>query len=314
MQTANGKRQTENGPFPALLIIFAKEPLPGQVKTRLSPPLSAAAAARLYHCFLEDILEEMGRLPDISLALAYTNSPSRGSFLRRGEPCVRPGRWANTGFAPTFNPRSNATHTDSQSNGGTGVSPVQAQAKACGYQKCSLNATQYQYCTPASALNFFRKLVAPNVLLFPQEGADLGARLVRAFDRGFAAGFETVLVRNSDSPDLPGEVVTAGCRALETGGADLVLGPSPDGGYYLVGLKKTQPQLFQGISWSSATVLADTLEKAKGLSLAVHLLPSWPDIDTIEDLQAFAARPPLPTGPGSRSYLCTRELMERISE
>ena len=223
----------------ALLIIFAKEPRPGQVKTRLSPPLAVEAAARLYQCFLADILEEMGRLPEISLALTYS---------------------------------------------------------------------------PAGAKDFFQKLAKPNVLLFPQEGTDLSARLVRACDRGFAGGFETVLIRNSDSPDLPGEIVLTAEQALESGQTDLVLGPSPDGGYYLVGLTKPQPQLFQGISWSSATVLPDTLEKARGLSLAVHLLPSWPDIDTIADLRTFAARPSPPEGPGHRSYLCAKELLEGISK
>jgi hypothetical protein len=262
----------------ALLIIFAKEPLPGQVKTRLCPPLSAEAAARLYKNFLEDILEEMGRLPEISLALAYSHSPSRENLFRRGEPCVRPPSRANTRFASTFNPLWNAT----------------------------------QYDAPTLALNFFKKLSPPNVLLFPQEGADLSERLVRAFDRGFAGGFETVLVRNSDSPDLPGELMLEAKQALGAGGADVVLGPSPDGGYYLVGLNKPRPQLFQGISWSSPYVLAATLGKARGLSLAVHLLPSWPDIDTIADLRAFVARPPLPDGPGRRSYLCARELLAKL--
>ena len=221
----------------ALLIIFAKEPRPGQVKTRLTPPLSPAAAARLYKNFLADILEEMGRLPEINLALAYT---------------------------------------------------------------------------PAGAEDFFRKLAQPSVLLFPQEGADLSERLVRAFDRGFAGGWERVLVRNSDSPDLPGDMLLTANQALESGQTDLVLGPSPDGGYYLVGLNQPRPQLFQGISWSSPTVLADTLGRARSLSLAVHLLPSWPDIDTIDDLRAFAAQPLLPEGPGRRSYLCARELLTRI--
>lgn len=264
----------------ALLIIFAKEPLAGQVKTRLCPPLSAKAAARLYHFFLEDILEEMGRLPEISLAVAYTYSPSRANCFRRGEPVVRPGRWANTGFAPTFNPLLIAT----------------------------------RYSTPATALNFFKKIAPSGVLLFPQEGADLTERLVQAFDRGFAGGFGTVLVRNSDSPDLPGEIVSAAGQALQAEGADLVLGPSPDGGYNLVGLKKPQPQLFQGITWSSPTVLADTLEKARRSSLAVHLLTSWPDIDTIADLRAFAARPLAPDAPGRRSRLYARELLAGISE
>ncbi len=259
--------QTENGP--SLLIIFAKEPRPGQVKTRLCPPLSPEAAARLYRCFLEDILEEMGRLADISLAVAYADASCGG------EPGVRPASGANTRFAPTNNP---------------GLHPN-------------------RHYTAATVLDFFRKLVPSGFSLVPQEGNDLSERLVRAFDWGFAQGFEAVLVRNSDSPDLPGKLISAGVRALAGGGADLVLGPGPDGGYYLAGLKKRRPRLFQGISWSSATVLADTLEKAKELSLDVHLLPSWPDIDTIADLRAFAARPPLLEAPGRRSFLCARELL-----
>jgi len=218
----------------ALLIIFAKEPVPGQVKTRFSPPLSGEDAARVYQAFLEDILEEMGRLPESRLALA---------------------------------------------------------------------------CSPETAWPFFKKLAPAGALVFPQEGPGLGERLAQAFDLAFTLGYETVLIRNTDSPDLPGELVLAAARTLESGPADLVLGPNPDGGYYLVGLKKPQPELFQGISWSTATVLGDTLTRAHILHMAVHLLPPWPDIDTIADLRAFAARPPLPNAPGHRSYLCVRELL-----
>jgi rSAM/selenodomain-associated transferase 1 len=222
----------------ALLIIFAKEPVPGQVKTRLCPPLSPEGAARLYRCFLEDILEEMAQVPGIRVALAHS---------------------------------------------------------------------------PAGAKDFFQKLAHPDILLFPQAGADLSDRLVRACDRGFTGGFKNVLVRNSDSPDLPGEIVAAGVQALKSGRAEVVLGPSPDGGYYLVGLNQPRPELFQGISWSTSTVLADTLERARRLSLAVHLLPFWPDIDTPADLQAFVDRPPLPGAPGSRAHRCAQELLARVT-
>ena len=92
----------------ALLIIFAKEPRPGQVKTRLSPPLSPEAAAQLYHCFLQDILDEMARVPEVRLAVAFS---------------------------------------------------------------------------PPTAQVFFRRLAPPGTNLFPQEGADLGERMARAFAR-----------------------------------------------------------------------------------------------------------------------------------
>jgi hypothetical protein len=69
----------------ALLIIFAKEPCPGQVKTRLSPPLSPEAAAQLYHCFIQDILDEMARVPEVRLAVAFS-PPTAQVFFRRLAP------------------------------------------------------------------------------------------------------------------------------------------------------------------------------------------------------------------------------------
>ncbi|MEW6659662.1 MAG: TIGR04282 family arsenosugar biosynthesis glycosyltransferase [Thermodesulfobacteriota bacterium] len=217
-----------------LLIIFAKEPRPGQVKTRLCPPLAGEVAARLYQCFLEDILEEMARVPGLNLALAYT---------------------------------------------------------------------------PDTARDFFQELTPAGFSLFPQADADLGERLAQAFDQGFAGGFKTVLVRNSDSPDLPGKLVLAAAQALESKQADLVLGPSPDGGYYLVGLQARRPELFQEMAWSTPGVLPETLSRAARLSLAVHLLPHWPDIDTLADLQAFLKRRPLPGAPGRRTHLYAQKLL-----
>ena len=70
----------------ALLIIFAKEPRPGQVKTRLSPPLSPEAAAQLYHCFILDILDEMARVPEVRLAVAFSPLTARGFFRRLAPP------------------------------------------------------------------------------------------------------------------------------------------------------------------------------------------------------------------------------------
>ena len=106
-----------------------------------------------------------------------------------------------------------------------------------------------------------------------------------------------------------GGLVQEAREVLDRHRAQAVLGPCPDGGYYLVGLKNTQPQLFQGINWSSSTVLADTLTQAERLGLTVHLLPSWPDIDTPADLQAFISSPQKPSAPGWRSYNLARHLL-----
>jgi hypothetical protein len=220
-----------------VLIIFAKEPALGQVKTRLCPPLSAQAAAHLYGQFLEDVLEEMGKLSGMEVALAYT---------------------------------------------------------------------------PASARDFFQQLAAPGMRLTPQAGDDLGSRLRQAFDWGFAPGAGSVLIRNTDSPDLPGFVVMEAAEVLERGSAQVVLGPCPDGGYYLVGLRSPQPQLFHHISWSGPAVLAETLAQAERLGLTVHLLPLWPDIDTFEDVLAFVKSPKTKPAPGWRSYNLARNLLTTI--
>jgi rSAM/selenodomain-associated transferase 1 len=221
----------------ALLIIFAKEPRPGQVKTRLSPPLSLEEAAQLYHSFIQDILEEMARAPEVRLAVAF--------------------------------------------------SPLRAQA-------------------------FFRGLTPPGADLFPQEGADLGERMALAFARGFAAGFGPVLLRGSDVPDLPAAVVSEAKEVLAAGQAQVVLGPCPDGGYYLVGLSEPQPTLFKGPAWSSSTVLTDTLGRVRQLGLRVHLLPPWPDIDTYDNLRAFLKRARPAPQPGWRSREQARRLLGRL--
>jgi rSAM/selenodomain-associated transferase 1 len=217
-----------------LLMIFAKEPAPGQVKTRLCPALSPEAAARLYNQFLEDVVEEMAGVPQMNIALAYT---------------------------------------------------------------------------PDSAHPFFQNFVAPHLQLVPQMGEDLGERLRQAFTWGFAQGVQTVLIRNSDSPDLPGRLVIEAREVLERRQARVVLGPCPDGGYYLVGLQSSQPQLFQDITWSGPTVLAETLARAEYLGLTVHLLPPWLDIDTCDDLRAFLAMPKTSPAPGWRSYELAKTLL-----
>ena len=89
--------------------------------------------------------------------------------------------------------------------------------------------------------------------------------MARAFAWGFDAGYDPVLLRGSDTPDLPGRRGAGGPEKLRPE-AQVALGPSPDGGYYLVGLTAPHPELFRGVAWSGATVLHDTLERARGLS------------------------------------------------
>jgi uncharacterized protein len=123
-----------------------------------------------------------------------------------------------------------------------------------------------------------------------QEGRDLGERLYRALS-GAAAEAGAVMALGSDHPTLPLERVHQAFERVESG-ADVVLGPAEDGGYYLIALRAgaVAPRLFEEIAWSTGQVLAATLDRCRELGLAVELLPEASDVDTPEDLRRLAAR------------------------
>jgi rSAM/selenodomain-associated transferase 1 len=118
-----------------------------------------------------------------------------------------------------------------------------------------------------------------------QEGADLGERLAAAFEEGLGGGRPAVLVLGSDSPTLPRGRLREGLDALE--GSDLVFGPCPDGGYYLVGARRRVPEVFRDIPWGGEEVLATSLEAARRAGATVHLLPPHTDVDRPADLLAL---------------------------
>ena len=89
---------------------------------------------------------------------------------------------------------------------------------------------------------------------------------------------------NSDSPTLPPAVLRDAVKALHAPGDRIVLGPADDGGYYLIGLKQAHRRLFQDIAWSTPTVLASTLERAREIGLECTMLPSWYDVDDADSL------------------------------
>jgi rSAM/selenodomain-associated transferase 1 len=130
---------------------------------------------------------------------------------------------------------------------------------------------------------YFRD-IAPAVEIFPQQKGDLGKRMQQAFARLFARGFREVAIVGSDSPDLPPEIIHEVFTSLEDDQTDVVFGPAEDGGYYLIAMKRLWSELFTGINWSSASVLAESLEIARDAFLGVALLPEWYDIDRPEDL------------------------------
>lgn len=133
-------------------------------------------------------------------------------------------------------------------------------------------------------------LVAAEVENLRQADGDLGTRLYRGL-LSAAEDSPVVAAIGSDHPELLPETAEEAFRRLEAG-ADVVFGPVPDGGYYLIGLRRqsVQRQLFDGIPWSTGAVLAESLARCHRLGLDADLLPGGHDIDVAEDLRLLAVR------------------------
>ena len=114
-----------------------------------------------------------------------------------------------------------------------------------------------------------------------QHPGDLGERMEAAFQMAFEAGAQKVVIIGSDCPELSGVVLQQAFDLLDS--VDFVLGPVPDGGYYLLGMKALEPSVFYGIEWSTETVRAKTLEKIAALGKSFAQLPMLSDVDTEED-------------------------------
>ncbi|MFQ5576697.1 MAG: TIGR04282 family arsenosugar biosynthesis glycosyltransferase [Anaerolineae bacterium] len=156
---------------------------------------------------------------------------------------------------------------------------------------------------PPNAKSYFRRL-APDFETIPQRGADLGARLDNTLTHYLRRGCRQAVIMNSDGPTLPPAHLQAAFDAL-AGETDVALGPSDDGGYYLIGLKRPAPRLLRGVTMSTPTVLRDTLALAADAGLRVHLLPPWYDVDdptSLARLQAELAHAPPDTAPHTRVF------------
>jgi rSAM/selenodomain-associated transferase 1 len=193
------------------LVVMAKAPIPGLVKTRLVPPLSPAEAAELSRCLLLDQLEALKSFQGADRFLAYA---------------------------------------------------------------------------PAGAAPFFQELVSSEFICFVQRGEDLGERMHNVFEDLTGEGYRNVVVIGSDLPVFPPRFLDEAFLKLADG-KDIVLGPTRDGGYYLVGMRRPIAEMFQGITWGGKEVFVDTAQKIARLGLGCHLLPVWFDIDTPEDLRAL---------------------------
>lgn len=197
------------------LIVFAKEPIAGKVKTRLTPPLDPHDAVRLYTAFVEDTCG--------AIALAR-GTDSRCVLSVAGE------------IGPVL----------------TGI---------------------------AARLGFETAV---------QEGPDLGVRMAHAIGAELARGAATVRLVGSDSPTLPARSLEL-ARTLLAEAPGAVLGPSNDGGYWMVGASGAVPDLFTDIPWSTREVLPATLARARTRGVRLSLVEFWYDVDEAWDVRFLDA-------------------------
>lgn len=121
-----------------------------------------------------------------------------------------------------------------------------------------------------------------------QNGINLGDRMRNAFEVTFRDGFTRTVIIGTDVPELEVPAITESFDLLGT--HRVVLGPSKDGGYYLLGLHVPMIDLFQDISWSSCRVLDETLLRIRSFGGTYHLLPELADIDTEDDYRELLRR------------------------
>jgi len=165
---------------------------------------------------------------------------------------------------------------------------------------------------PAGLEALFDGLLAPGTRLALADGTDEPAPRVQGFGRCllhaarslFAAGHSAVCLLNSDSPNLPTELLVQAARAMAEPGDRIVLGPAEDGGYYLIGLKAPHVHIFENIAWSTSRVADETRDRARERGLGIVELSSWYDVDDttalarlLGDLTLMAER-----GDGLRPY------------
>lgn len=136
----------------------------------------------------------------------------------------------------------------------------------------------------------FTELLGPAISCLPQQGEELGARMLTAFRQGFAAGYARLVLIGGDCPDLAPATLEAAFAALAD--QDCVLGPTADGGYYLLGFRR--PGFFEPVfdfaDWAAPGVYGETLRRLASAGVSYTSLPGWEDIDTLADLRRLWER------------------------
>jgi uncharacterized protein len=170
--------------------------------------------------------------------------------------------------------------------------------------------------TPVGAESAYKDILPKQFSLIPQRGTDFGERLILATEDLFSVGFESVCLINSDSPTVPSSTFAEAATKLNKPGDRVVLGPSKDGGYYLIGVKKSHRRLFEEIDWSTERVFDQTLQRASQIGIDLHQLPRGFDVDDrvtlyelCDELLGKNARSTSNVAPNTRRFLS--EIVER---
>jgi uncharacterized protein len=142
---------------------------------------------------------------------------------------------------------------------------------------------------PPGTEGFFRETLPRKIGLIEAWHANFGDCLFTAISALFAAGHDAAVVLNSDSPTLPTALLLETAAVLARPGDRVVIGPSSDGGYYLLGIKRPHRHLFEDVDWSTDRVARQSIERAREIGLEVHELPVWYDVDDQHALRLLHA-------------------------
>jgi hypothetical protein len=143
--------------------------------------------------------------------------------------------------------------------------------------------------TPIGDEALFGNLLPADFALIPQRGGGFGERLFATAEDLFACGYGSVCLIDSDSPTVPATAFEQAVAELARPGDRVVLGPAHDGGYYLIGLKRAHPEPFTNITWSTSSVLAETIAALKSANIETTILPLWYDVDDAAGLDILTA-------------------------
>ena len=168
--------------------------------------------------------------------------------------------------------------------------------------------------TPVGAEAAYAGILSEEFELVPQRGDAFGERLALATEDLLRLGFDSLCLIDSDSPTVPQQAFAQAVDFLSQPADSIVLGPSDDGGYYLIGLKKLHRQLFEDIDWSTERVLEQTVQRAGEINLPVHLLPTWYDVDDRATLSRLCQEFFGANGSGSDGYPApaTRRFLDEL--